>query len=300
MVNKHKIYKYLIIPVTCIHSTCIHPYQHMMIIMTEIVPRQKVQIKDWNGMANDYFAHIISPFYDSASKAKFFEALDKIVKKSNSEIRNVFEAGCGNGYLLPYLSNRYPDSEIIAADNSVSMVQNAKVASLEQNISVDVMRADTADLPFHDSAFDAVYAINSLLDVSRQKRGKMMTELYRVMRQGAALYALFPSNENFLDQAYALKERKTRDGEDEHSAVMDVYTYLASRNYDPIGGFIDIPKTELRIKLYSSHEIADRTREAGFKSIKIRRFTYPKSTVSESGLITTRNGIYDWLVRAEK
>lgn len=258
----------------------------------------------WDKISKDYRNRVITPFFNDTTTSAFFSALDEI-RKGKGKAKNILDIGCGNGYLLPKLfldENGQLDTRknVVGIDFSSKMVKSVENYCLKHNLPAIIMMKDNNHLPFDDNYFDEVFSINSFLEDDMGRRFKAFCEAFRVLSEGGFMYGLFPSNENFLEQAYAIKEYHLRNGYNEASSIQKAYKELTKRRYDPIGGYIDFPDDGMRIKVYSDYEIIDVLENRGFKNIEIKKFKYPSSMSEELGLITGKNGIYDWLVCAEK
>jgi SAM-dependent methyltransferase len=245
----------------------------------------------WDEISATYTSAVITPFYNAQTTQALVQALQELSPSTGRTLNHIVEVGCGNGYLLPHLRARH----LTALDLSAMMLQNAKnnagIASL--------LQADQAALPLRPRSAQEVYAINSILDPDRDHRMSTLKEIHQLLDTDGVFIGLFPSNENYLEQAYAFKEKEIATGVSEDQALHTTYRMLVKRQFDPLGGFIDVTE-DWRMKLYWNYELADHLRAAGFANVTIKKFTYPSCMQEELQLLCTENGIYDWLVKAER
>ena len=262
----------------------------------------------WDSLADNYCERVISPFYDGQTAKLFYRAVKDLHtgfipdRRRNQKNYAILEVGCGKGLFFDFLQCGWEgvpsDHHLIGVDSSPEMIRYAK-----ENLSGgSLVHSDYTLLPFKSSGFDEIYSINSLLVLERENRLKCLGESFRVLKAGGKFTGLFPSNENHLEQAYAMKERflKKQIFTDEDEALHAVYQELALRGYDPVGGFIDTKNGEMRQKLYAKYELEDLLETTGFTLQKIVPFYYPVSVIRHFDLMTRKNILYDWLLMATK
>jgi ubiquinone/menaquinone biosynthesis C-methylase UbiE len=96
----------------------------------------------------------------------------------------LLDVGCGTGYLLVSLANRYPDaSELVGIDPAPSMIKVATAAARDRRLSFSVGVAER--LPYPDDNFDLVVSTTSFDHWSDQQAG--LRECARVLRPGGRL-----------------------------------------------------------------------------------------------------------------
>jgi SAM-dependent methyltransferase len=103
--------------------------------------------------------------------------------------RTVLEVGCGAGSLLQPLRERGFRST--AMDLSAAMVAGYVRRARRLGLAPRVVRADAEDLPFAESAFDAVVAIGLLEYLPAPRR--FLREARRVLRPGGSLLLSVPA-----------------------------------------------------------------------------------------------------------
>ncbi len=262
----------------------------------------------WDSLAENYCERIVSPFFDGETAELFYRAVKGLHtdfrpdRKRDQKDYAVLDVGCGKGLLFEHLRRGWGDASsdrlLIGIDFSPEMIRHAK----ENQTGGSFVNGDNIQLPLKSSVFDEVYSINSFLDPERERRLKCFTESFRVLKPGGIFTGLFPSNENHLEQSYAMKERfiEKRKYSDEDEALHAVYKELTLRGYDPVGGFIDAKNGGMRQKLYAKYELEDLLETTGFTLKKIVPFCYPVAVIKHFDLAVRKKNLYDWLLIATK
>lgn len=246
----------------------------------------------WDNLVDNYTKRVVSPFF---SKETIKRLLDLFPQKISSG--NIMDMGCGKGYLINHLLERYNhSSKYFGIDISGGMLSSAKDTINDKN--VQLVQSSSGNLPFVSKSFNLICAINSVIMDNPVVRKNAFIEISRILNIDGLFLALLPSNENHYEQMYYLKKMYEDKGCSESDAIESVYEELNERLYDPIGGYINIANEDLRIKLYSKFEIYEILNETGFKNIEIKPYFYSETMINELGLISGRNGIYDWFITA--
>jgi ubiquinone/menaquinone biosynthesis C-methylase UbiE len=101
---------------------------------------------------------------------------------------NVLELGCGPGELWVRNRDRIPDDwHITLSDFSPGMVQEAEQRLRNSEHTFTFKQIDAQAIPFADNHFDTVIANHMLYHVP--DRGKTLSEIRRVLKQGGRFYA---------------------------------------------------------------------------------------------------------------
>lgn len=102
----------------------------------------------------------------------------------------VLDAGCGPGTLLPHLGSAAGrPASIILVDSSAAMLEQAARRS---RASVELVRADVADLPVEDGSVDVAFASYVLHVVHPDRVGDVLGELHRVLHPRGRLVTVTP------------------------------------------------------------------------------------------------------------
>ncbi len=114
-----------------------------------------------------------------AWKTQLREAFKDRLAASNQPVR-LLEVGAGTGRDAHYFSEH--GIEVIAVDLSEKMVARSR------SRGIDSLCADMLTLAFADNAFQAVYAMNSLLHLSHALLPFALQEIRRVLAPGGLFY----------------------------------------------------------------------------------------------------------------
>jgi ubiquinone/menaquinone biosynthesis C-methylase UbiE len=99
-----------------------------------------------------------------------------------TEPRNVLDAGCGEGYVLDFISRRNPDLKLVGVDLSEQAVQYAKEHFGQR---AEFRKGSVYKLPFSDKSFDTVVCSEVLEHLD--DAGRAIAELRRVARKAVVI-----------------------------------------------------------------------------------------------------------------
>lgn len=105
----------------------------------------------------------------------FFKCIDVCVKETDA--RAVIEAGCGEGFVIRYLSDRNPSMVFTGVDISAGAINYAK----KINPATQFLEGNIYHLPFTDASFDLVVALEVLEHLDHPNQA--LEELRRLTRQ---------------------------------------------------------------------------------------------------------------------
>lgn len=121
--------------------------------------------------------------------AEFKEVYDLFIGNNSSVILDI---SCGSGFMTRKLLTSQQFPRVVAADLSPTMIRETNRRIVDENINLDkinfdLIRCDSARLPFKDKTFDGIHAGAAIhcwprLDVS-------LREIYRVLKPGGVFYA---------------------------------------------------------------------------------------------------------------
>ena len=107
--------------------------------------------------------------------------LEHAVGASESDKR-VLELGCGNGYLLQVVRERYPQLQLVGADYSPDMVS---LAASRELAGCEIRREDARALTFASQSFDVVITERCLINLlEEQDQMTALGEVARVVAPG--------------------------------------------------------------------------------------------------------------------
>ena len=100
----------------------------------------------------------------------------------------VLDMSCGTGLFTRRLAKaKHPDTRVVAADYSESMLVETKRRLDEADLSVELFRVDVAQLPFNSQSLSAVHAGAALHCWVQLEKG--LEEIRRVLKPGAPFFA---------------------------------------------------------------------------------------------------------------
>lgn len=109
--------------------------------------------------------------------AGFKESFDDLFEWRAGE--SILEVGCGEGYLLHHLHQRFPDAQMAGLDLSFGIVQMARHQGCP---SRPFLQASAYELPYADASWDLVVACEVLEHLEQPQRA--LEEMRRVSRRG--------------------------------------------------------------------------------------------------------------------
>ncbi|KGK41150.1 hypothetical protein LH51_16785 [Nitrincola sp. A-D6] len=98
-------------------------------------------------------------------------------------LERVVDLGCGTGYGLPALRNRYPSSQLLALDIARGMLE--QVQSVHAELDLVPLCADAESLPLADEQVDLIWSSLAVQWCSDYPR--LFTECCRVLKPGGRL-----------------------------------------------------------------------------------------------------------------
>jgi len=240
--------------------------------------------KDWDKIAKNYFAELLSPF-EKDVRSDLFKDIKAIKNKQN---KVVLDLGCGIGNSFSYLKEF---KKVIGVDFSKEML---KIAAKRKQKNVELKKADIRDLRKLPKV-NVILAVNSLLFSNLKDVDLTIEQIYSKLNNNGTLIGVVPSMEAFLYQLYLttcdeMKKKK------EKNARKSALKRTQAKEYNfPFGFFTH----KGRPKFYYQFEIENRLKKSGFKNIKIGKVEYPWEIV-DAPRFPKEQRFWDWYFRAEK
>src|SRR5687768_8220355 len=95
---------------------------------------------------------------------------------------SLLEIGCGNGFLLNVLRDRFPSVELVGADYSPDMVRLASMRALER---CQIRREDVRALTLPTASVDVVVSERCLINLpDGEAQDQALREIHRVLKPG--------------------------------------------------------------------------------------------------------------------
>lgn len=113
--------------------------------------------------------------------------------KSNMELldKEILNIGCGYGWFENFLLKNNA-KKIVGVDYDPILVEELKQHLSDPSLHLAV--ADALNLPFPDSSFDIVTSFEVIEHVPKGREGKMLSEIYRVLKPGGTAVLSTPYN----------------------------------------------------------------------------------------------------------
>jgi len=121
-----------------------------------------------------------------------------------SRVDTLLEVGCGVGAQTEILLRRYPDVRITGIDFSARQLSAARARLLDLPLAehrTELLQMDAANLSFKPASFDAAFLCWILEHVPDPER--VLSEVRRVLKPGARLYATEVMNASFFLSPYS-------------------------------------------------------------------------------------------------
>ena len=125
----------------------------------------------------------IAPMWDACRAGADVGPLDAAVSAAGREPSRILDVGTGTGFAARHLAERFPNAEVVGADLSPGMLDEARrLTPPDLADRVRYEEADAAALPFTDGDFDLVVLVNMI---------PFAGELARVTSPGGSVAIVF-------------------------------------------------------------------------------------------------------------
>lgn len=157
------------------------------------VPADELDRYRWAYRIDDYDSTVLSPLH-SQLRSSLFKLIEEALP--NTPPNRIADAGCGNGKLLHYLANKYPESNIDGVDFSYQILQYAKNRCHSLS-NINYLNIDYSDL--EKSTYDLVFTINSILPSQVDRLDPMLKSICGSMKIGARIIGILPSFDTVIE-----------------------------------------------------------------------------------------------------
>jgi SAM-dependent methyltransferase len=129
----------------------------------------------------DYYEEHAEDYFDQ-THAVDLESLWARSRETLTPGALILDLGCGSGRDALYFAGA--GFQVFGVDYAQSLLKLAKDFARQP-----MVLGDFRALPFRDSTFDAVWSIGSLLHTQRQSISYILSQIHRVLKPGAILFA---------------------------------------------------------------------------------------------------------------
>jgi len=127
---------------------------------------------------------LLAPFYDFIVSRPLDEARkNSLLNITNTTDKKILINGIGSGLDIPYLPR---DAQYTGSDLTPAMLKIARQRALKYSFNIDLICADSHDLPFNNEQFDIII-MHLILAVVPQPT-LVLQEANRVLKPGGRMY----------------------------------------------------------------------------------------------------------------
>jgi SAM-dependent methyltransferase len=186
---------------------------------------------------------------------------------------------------------------VTAIDFSERMLARARGRPVGANVSF--LRRDLRDLEGCRGRFDVAIAVNAVLAPDAREVNAILDGIYRSLRPGGRLIAIFPAMEPVLYQAMLIYEQEVGSAGERKRALSRTRRRLERSKFNfELGLYED---GSLVQKFYYDFEIRFRLRRAGFRWIRLGKVLYPWDAERIGyELFPGEPRMWDWFVTARR
>jgi len=122
-------------------------------VATDIVVRRPALWRLFRGPLRASF-NKLAPRWDTMRRPDSFAPVEAALDRLSSQPRRVLDLGTGTGAVARIVAERFPEAEVVGADLSPRMIEEARRNTESSRVSYQV--ADAQELPFANGSFDLV------------------------------------------------------------------------------------------------------------------------------------------------
>ena len=122
-------------------------------LVTEVVVRRPKLWRLFRGPMRKQFDRL-APVWDSMRDPQAFAPVEVALERLPSPPRHVLDLGTGTGSVARLVASRFPEADVVGADISERMIDEARKRTDSQRVRYEV--ADAERLPYDDGSFDLV------------------------------------------------------------------------------------------------------------------------------------------------
>lgn len=111
--------------------------------------------------------------------------LERLIPHPTASYGLVVDVGCGSGYSLPKLAQRFKPGELIGVDIDPHMLQAAREEATRAGIQPRLLQASSSDMPLPDACADMLFCHQTFHHLVEQEQA--LQEFLRVLKPGGIL-----------------------------------------------------------------------------------------------------------------
>jgi ubiquinone/menaquinone biosynthesis C-methylase UbiE len=127
--------------------------QRFVRIVTDIVVRRPVLWRLFRRPLRAQFDKL-APVWDTMRRPDTLAPLEAALDRLTEPPRKALDLGTGTGVVARLVAERFPEAEVVGADISPQMIEEARRLTESTRVRYDV--ADAQSLPFADASFDLI------------------------------------------------------------------------------------------------------------------------------------------------
>lgn len=244
----------------------------------------------WDSVA-DRFDDEVLKILDRDQSGILTGCITKVAKNTKS----VIDFGCGNGSLLPLLSQHF--ESVHAIDHSARLLEQAKLNEASQNV-----RFEQADLsvPYqaHPKA-DVLTCVNVLLHPDVAIRRQILTNAVASLKRGGRLIVVVPAFESLLHTYRTIVESNVSQGLDRDKAVTEVEAVYEDEVVSAVDGIVTLGTEPT--KMHMRDEIVTELQQVGITQVRTDRIEFGWSEMIDDAPANLSSPYpWDWLLTGSK
>lgn len=111
--------------------------------------------------------------------------LDRLIPQRRQRYDVVVDVGCGSGYSLPKLAQRFQPHELVGVDIDPAMLEVARQEARRASIAARLVEASSARIPLPDASADMLFCHQTFHHLVEQEAA--LREFMRVLKPGGIL-----------------------------------------------------------------------------------------------------------------
>ena len=122
-------------------------------LATDVVVRRPMLWRLFRGPLRASFNRL-APVWDTMRRPDSFAPVEAALDRLGAQPRRVLDLGTGTGAVARVVAERFPEAEVVGADLSPRMIEQARRLTDSSRVTYHV--ADAQKLPFADGSFDLI------------------------------------------------------------------------------------------------------------------------------------------------